>query len=137
MISEIEPLRFPDHFPPKDFWKKFFIGVRWFGPDMSFFEDIEAQQGARDKTHLDIWGGGIRQEIALMFSTDLCELQKWRTNVFIPQDKLNVIWNGPRYQSIDDLAFEHALKIIEKKCGVKIPRSFWTGMEDAIRRVYR
>lgn len=131
MSSQIEPLKFPDHFPPKDFWKKFFVGVRRLGPDLSFFKDIERQQGARDIQLLCLWGGGIRQQIAEAISTELCKTQKWPTNIFIPQDMLTVIWNGPRFQSIDDLAFERALKVIEKKYRLKIPQSFWNGLEGA------
>jgi len=131
MSSQIEPLKFPDHFPPKDFWNKFFIGVRRIGPDLSFFKDIEKQQGARDIQLLCLWGGGIRQEIAEAISTELCKSQKWASNVFIPQDMLAVIWNGPRFQSIDDLTFEHALNVIEKKYNLKIPQSFWNGLDVA------
>ena len=57
-------LVFPEHFPPATRWKKFFIGVRWLGPDLSFFKDLKAQQAARSADSMHAWGGGMRQQIA-------------------------------------------------------------------------
>jgi hypothetical protein len=40
------------------------IGVRWLGPDHLFIEKLKRQQADRDQSRMDVWGSGIRREIA-------------------------------------------------------------------------
>jgi hypothetical protein len=131
MVDPANPLKFPDHFPPTDRWKRFFIGVRWLGPDLSFFKSLESQQALRSEEQMIEWGGGISHEIARTISEILHKRLHWRSNVFLPNDKLFVICHGPRFDSWDEFALEEAIEVIEHRYGVKIPSSFWQGLEDA------
>jgi hypothetical protein len=131
MVGSIDPLKFPEHFPPTDRWKKFFIGVRWLGPDLSFFESLKSQQASRSKESLSIWGGGRRQEIAETIASILQKRLRWSSNVFLPQDQFSVICHGPRFDQIDGFALEEAIEEIERTFGICIPRSFWSGLENA------
>ncbi len=46
-LPPMAALQIPEHFPPKAAWKRFFIGVRWLGPDLSFFKAMKTEQGQR------------------------------------------------------------------------------------------
>ena len=77
------------------------------------------------------WGGGIRHEITKTISNILHKRLHWRSNVFLPNDKLFVICHGPRFDSWDEFALEEAIEVIEHSYRVKIPSSFWQGLEEA------
>jgi hypothetical protein len=53
--SNADALSYPKHYPPKTRWKKFFIGVRGLGSDLSFFDDLNAQQVARVPAMMNAW----------------------------------------------------------------------------------
>lgn len=131
MVSPNDPLIYPEHFPPTGRWKKFFIGVRWLGPDLSFFENLKLQQASRAIEQMNSWGGGHRQEIAETISGILHKRLRWSSDVFLPQDKFAVICRGPQFDSCEDFALEEAIEEMEKKLGVRIPVSFWSGLENA------
>jgi hypothetical protein len=50
------PSVWPDDFPPTDPVKKFFYGIRWLGPDISFFKGLRRQQALRNEKLLSTYG---------------------------------------------------------------------------------
>ena len=64
MDRSTDTLVFPPQFPPTTRREKFFIGVRWLGPDLSFFKELKQQQGERIPEQMRAWGSGKRREIA-------------------------------------------------------------------------
>jgi len=127
-----DALRFPSDFPPKDRWKKFFIGIRWLGPDLSFFKVLKRQQAARTNDQMHAWGGGARQEIATLISETLSRSLGWKTAVFLPQDAFAVACHGPTFDCIDgDCTLMEAIESLEKKYAVSIPITFWEDKEEA------
>jgi hypothetical protein len=127
-----DPLRFPSDYPPKDRWKRFFIGIRWLGPDLSFFKVLKAQQAARTNDQMRTWGGGTRQEIAALISETLSQSLGWKTTVFLPQDVFAVACHGPTFDCIDGCySLKEAIESLEKKYAVAISDTFWVGMEEA------
>lgn len=131
MPGPSDPLKFPPHFPPTDPWKKFFIGVRWLGPDLSFFKALKSQQAARDASQMSAWGGGIRQEIAEVISNIFHERLGWGSNVFLPEDQFSVISHGPKFDILDSYALEDVMEELALRFLIEIPMDFWSGLEDA------
>ena len=125
-------LQFPAHFPPTDKWNKFFIGVRWLGPDLSFFKELKARQAARTAESMTEWGGGRRQALAEAISGILSKQLGWHSQVFLPQDAAAVAFHGPRFDFTDpDSAFEEVLETLSRDFKVVVPRSFWESKADA------
>jgi len=121
-----DALMFPDHFPPKTRWKKFFVGVRGLGPDLSFFDDLKQRQAARSLDEMRVWGGGMRQAIAEFVSQEIGYRQRWSTAVFLPQDSLAVAMNGPRYNEMDDFIHEDMLGVVNETYGIALPADYWS-----------
>jgi hypothetical protein len=121
------PLVFPAHFPPKTRWKKFFVGLRWLGPDLSFFDELKAQQAARSLDDMCLWGGGTRQEIAEFVSQEIAFRRRWKTAYFLPQDSLFVALNGPRYKEMDDFIHEDVIDLVNERYGIDLPETYWRG----------
>ena len=119
-------LQFPNHFPPKDRWGKFFIGVRWLGPDISFFKQLKAHQGNRTSEQMSAWGGGKKQRLAQAISSVLSRNLGWKSEVFLPEDSVAVAFHGPRFDFSDpECAFEEVVEVLSKEFGVNMPESFW------------
>ncbi len=131
MSAATDPLVFPPHFPPTTRWKKFFIGVRWLGPDLSFFKVLKRQQGDRVQSHMEIWGSGLRRDIAELLSQGFKKEVHWPTSVFLPEDSFQVMCNGPSFGLMDDLGSEAVIQTFEKHYGIRVPNSFWKGWEHA------
>jgi hypothetical protein len=123
----VSALIFPHHFPPKTRWKKFFVGLRWLGPDLSFFDELKAQQAARSLDDMCLWGGGTRQEIAEFVSQEIAFRQRWKTAYFLPQDSLFVALNGPRYKEMDDFIHEDVIDLVNERYGIDLPETYWRG----------
>jgi hypothetical protein len=115
------PLRFPDHFPPTGGWDKFFLGVRWIGPDLSFFKALKNQQASRSTDMMRVWGGGLRQELAERFSSVLSKAQRWKAAVFLPEDSLQVVCHGPTLDSGDPFALQYVIDDFEEHYRLKVP----------------
>ena len=125
-------LRFPSHFPPKDRWKKFFIGVRWLGPDLSFFGELKSRQGQRTPQDMEKWGSGRRQRIAEAISKALTRQLGWKTEVFLPQDSAAVAFHGPRFDFNDPKsAFNEVLEVLDRDFGVRVSAAFWLAHGDS------
>lgn len=119
-------LRFSEHFPPTDSWKKFFIGVRWFGPDLTFFKALRAVQAGRKISAMNSWGGGARQKVAVSVSRVLAQQLGWKSEYFLPEDSVTVAFYGPRFDYSDpESAFEAVLETLKADYGVSPPASFW------------
>ena len=119
-------LRFPSHFPPTDRWKKFFIGVRWLGPDLSFFKTLKAVQAQRDISVMNAWGGGKRLEVAVSISKVLAQQLGWKSEYFLPDDSATVAFHGPRFDFCDpESAFEAVLETLRTNFEISPPAVFW------------
>ena len=119
-------LRFPEHFPPTDRWKKFFIGVRWLGPDLSFFNSLKATQAQRDASTMNTWGGGRRQDVAASVSKVLAQQLGWKSEYFLPEDSAAVAFHGPRFDFSDpESALEAVLETLNVDFAISPPASFW------------
>ena len=119
-----DPLQFPTKFPPKTRWKRFFSGVRWLGPDLSFFRILKDQQASRSSTQMVAWGGGVRQEMAELMSGIVSRGLGWKSTVFLPEDCFSVICHGPSFDS-DDYTAVAAIAAVEQLYAITIPISFW------------
>jgi hypothetical protein len=127
-----DALVFPEHFPPKTRWKKFFIGVRWLGPDLSFFRELKARQAARHPEAMHAWGGGLRQEIAERISRTLADRLRWKSTVFLPQDLIIVAFHGPRFDSLDDFIHEEILELVNDEYAAALPRGYWADKNESM-----
>ncbi len=125
MKTPNEPLSYPPHYPPKDQWKKFFIGVRWIGPDLSFFKDLRRQQSERTSECMSVWESTDQKEFANIFGDECNKLLRWPTPYFLPEDKFEVILGGPKFDMIGCGEIEEIIEAIEKHIGYKIPEEFW------------
>jgi hypothetical protein len=131
MHRSTDPLVFPPHFPPTTRREKFFIGVRWLGPDLSFFKQLKQQQGERTTDQMKVWGSGKRREVAEQLARGLKKEIRWPTAVFLPADSFEVICNGPALGMLDDLGSVAVIEQFEKSYGVRLPKTFWQGREHA------
>jgi hypothetical protein len=131
MYKGTDPLIFPPHFPPTDRWKKFFIGVRWLGPDLSFFKQLRHQQAERTREQMLVWGSGKQREIADQLAQGFQKELRWPNAVFLPGDSFQVICNGPAFGTIDDFGADTVIQKFEKHYGIRVPTSFWVGKERA------
>ena len=119
-------LHYPDHFPPTDRWKKYFIGVRWLGPDLSFFGELKRLQAQRSLSEMDAWGGGLRQRLAEAVSHALSRQLGWKSAVFLPGDSAEVAFHGPRFDFNDpESALEAVVETLRKDFHITVPESFW------------
>ncbi len=120
------PLRYPAHYPPTTWRHRFFIGVRWLGPDLGFFKQLACQQGSRSPTTMDQWGGGVRQHVAAEIGVILAHRLRWGSTYFLPDDSVAVVFGGPDFGVIDvDLDVDDALSEIAETLAVKLPTHFW------------
>ena len=131
MYTRTDPLVFPPHFPPTTRREKFFVGVRWLGPDLSFFKMLKRQQADRVQSQMEVWGSGKRREIAELLAHGFMREVGWPTSVFLPDDSFQVMCNGPSFGMLDDMGSVAVIQQIEKHYGVRIPNSFWAGREHA------
>jgi hypothetical protein len=121
-----EPLVWPSHYPPTDRWKRFFIGVRRLGPDLSFFQDFRDRQALRSPKSLEIWPNAVSRNLALIVGEALVSNGVgWSTPWFVPNDDFAVMLHGPRFQVTDDLATESAICEIERRVGRPFTAEFW------------
>lgn len=131
MQTTSDPLRFPGHFPPKTRWDKFFLGVRWIGPDLSFFKALRKREAARSAELMEVWDGGLRQELAEGLAQALKKNLRWKTGVFLPQDSFVVICHGPSFDWGSPFALEMAIEDFEDRYEVKVPAGFWQDHDNA------
>jgi hypothetical protein len=127
-----DALRYPSHYPPTTRWKKFFIGVRWLGPDLAFFKELKAIQASRHAEAMQSWGGGLRQKLAELVARELCRKAGWKSAIFLPEDSLAVAINGPRFNMHDDFVLEDILLALKKEHGIALPHDYWANKDDML-----
>jgi hypothetical protein len=116
----------PPHFPPTDPWKKFFVGVRRLGPDLSFFEELRATQASRRARCMDSWGADrARRELVFVLCAFLHRDVGWPGRYFIPEDMFSTCLYGPQLATIDDLRAEALIDRIEERTGIRVQESDW------------
>jgi len=120
-----EPLQYPSHYPPANRWKRFFIGVRGLGPDLSFFRDLRASQGARTVESMSAWGGGERLALAEAVGSIFSKHCNWPSPHFLPGDKVLVIAGGSTFGWLDQTDVGDAIRAIEELVGAKMLPGFW------------
>ena len=118
-------LNYPAHFPPSDGWGRFFLGVRWLGPDLSFFSQIASLQRARTLKSMDEWGGGERQSTAMLLGSILARRLRWPTPYFLPDDSVAVVVGGPKFGGVDSVDLSDSIGEIEEQLGIKPGPAFW------------
>jgi hypothetical protein len=125
-VTPEQPLVYPPHYPPTDRVKRFFIGVRWLGPDLSFFGALRAVQGARSIQAMATWGGGEREALAFLAGRIFARRLRWPGRYFIPADRVAVIAGGPCFRMLDGgLDARDAAAEIEASLGLALGRGFW------------
>ncbi len=124
----MRPLRFPEHFPPTTRWKKFFIGVRWLGPDLSFFKAMKSEQAQRTPEQMASWGEGRERVIAEAISKALAEQLGWKSQVFLPEDSVAASFRGPSFDLSDpEFATEAVLELLNKDFKMHLTPTFLEG----------
>ncbi|MBS0321506.1 MAG: hypothetical protein JSR18_13260 [Proteobacteria bacterium] len=128
---DVTPLRFPAHYPPTEPWKKFFLGIRWLGPDLSFFEALGAAQARRPVSALTAWDGGRRQQLAEGISRIVAQRRGWRSDVFVPADSAAVVFHGPRFWTLDPPEVLGEIgQFLLRDCALELPERFWRDKDD-------
>jgi hypothetical protein len=118
-------LEFPPHFPPTDPWKKFFIGVRWLGPDLSFFAALKHQQGNRTAESMAVWSNR-ELDLAQAIGSVLARALGWKSPYFLPEDMVDVVFHGPSFDFTDpESAFDDVVGMLDARFGIKPTDEFW------------
>jgi hypothetical protein len=121
-----DPLEWPADYPPSKGRRLFFIGVRWLGPDLSFFEALRKQQASRTELVMELWGDEPRRRSFARFICPLLkENMRWPTPFFVPGDRMRVLAAGPRYDPVDHLDWERLVMDLEKELGQRFPPAYW------------
>jgi hypothetical protein len=125
MTSPAAPLVWPEHFPPKTRWDRFFVGIRGLGPDLSFFEDLAAQQAGRTDTLVAAWSDERERQVALALGQCLQANWGWKTPYFIPADQTLAVLGGPDAGSYLELDLADGFRLLEEQLGNTMPAGFW------------
>jgi len=129
-MNRVAALIWPPGFPPTDPWKKFFYGVRWLGPDISFFKELKQLQASRTRDVMTAWPDEKQRNVALVFGSIIRRHAGWKTPYFIPADKAVVIAYGPRLLEFEELPLEIAIPDFEDQIGGKFDNKFWEKVVD-------
>ena len=124
MIPE-QPLRYPPGFPPTGRWDRFFMGVRWLGPDLSFLKELRTRQSQRTVHTQVFWGGGERSAMAATVGEAFARYCDWPTPYFLPGDSVQVVANGPAFGWIHHADDHDAIGAIEEAIGTRMGDAFW------------
>jgi hypothetical protein len=128
----VVPLKFPSHFPSSNRWERFFVGVRWLGPDLSFFKDLKATQAARTADCMEAWQGSQAKTVAALISRVLSKQLGWKTPYFIPEDSAEVAFHGPSFDFTDpEAAFDAVVEALETELGMNARKDFWQAQAGA------
>ena len=119
-------LNWPAHFPPTDPWKRFFIGVRKLGPDLSFFKELKLQQNLRTEESMRDWGTSVhRLEIATTLSRIIQEYAGWPKPFFLPKDSFATITYGPTLLEAEEHPIEDIICKAERLLSRHFDEHFW------------
>jgi hypothetical protein len=127
------PLRWPPEFPPRNGWSRFFLGIRWLGPDVSFFRRLQEQQAARGPEVMTAWPTDDEREAALVLGRLLEKHVGWPTPYFLPDDSFAVVAYGPKLVEMDS-PFDDFKTALEAEVGTNMPSSSWDSSFGAVAR---
>jgi hypothetical protein len=130
MNSPEQSLVWPQDFPPTDFWKKFFWGIRKLRPDISFFKSLSEQQAARTEAVMSAWQDIKHRQIAQQFGESISSSLGWKQPYFIPADKAVVVAYGPKFLDFEEFLWEEAICKFEKNLGKRLRKGFWKSVVD-------
>jgi len=125
-VAPEDALRWPEGFPPESRWKRFFVGVRRLGPDVTFFRKLRDQQAARTPDLMKQWKGDPRRRrtaevLGKAFQAHL----RWSTPYFLPADEFSAIAAGPRFSLVDHGDLQWAVEEAERRLDGPAPDEFW------------
>lgn len=124
--TPVDALRWPEGFPPASRWKRFFVGVRWLGPDVSFFRNLRDQQAARTPDLMKQWRGDPRRlRAAEVLGKAFQAHLGWSTPYFSPSDEFCAIAAGPRFRLVDHGDLQWAVEEAERTLDGPAPNEFW------------
>jgi hypothetical protein len=111
MKPPASPLVWPEHFPPESWWGRFLICIPLFGPDLSFFRELAAQQAARTEEVMAAWTDERERHVALSLGECLQKQWGWKTPYFIPSDRTVAVIGGPDSWGFFEMDLANAQRI--------------------------
>jgi hypothetical protein len=124
MCRPEDPIKWPEHFPPTDRVKKFFIGVRTLGPDITFFPKLKKQQAARGVELMTQWQvNSTEVKVLDAICEVLYETVRWKGQVFLPNDEFRALLYGPAFTEMDETGI--TIDDIEHRLNLRMEDSFW------------
>jgi len=129
-MNRVATLIWPPDFPPTDPWEKFFYGVRWLGPDISFFKELKQLQASRTQDVMAAWSDEKQRNVALIFGGSISRQVGWKTPYFLPEDSATVIAYGPRFLMLEEFPWTAAVSDFEDQIGNKFENEFWEKVID-------
>jgi hypothetical protein len=123
--SSLQPLHWPEDFPPCAGLRAAFYGFDWPGPDTSFFAALERQQEGRTPEMMRVWQDQELESCALLFGECLSEKLGWRTPYFFPGDCLPTVLYGPKLRNTYDIHIDLVAREFEKRLRRTISKTVW------------
>ncbi len=123
LAGELAPLVWPEHFPPADWWGRFFTGIPPLGPSVAFFHRLELQQALRAVPALNRWTNTRHRQVALRLGEAL-RMLGWRTPYFIPADQVVAIIGGPSFNAFAQQDLEYLLDEFNRQLGRRLKPEF-------------
>jgi hypothetical protein len=125
--NNLRPIAWPEHFPPDDWWGRFFTGIPPLGPSISFFRRLERIQSARTPEMMSAWKTKEERTIALTLGESLQGIG-WKTPYFIPDDQVVAVIAGPSFGSYVQQDLAYLLDEFNRKLGNGLKREFFRGV---------
>lgn len=121
-----DALLWPEDYLEEGRWKRFFVGVRWLGSDVSLFRELRNRQAARTVGLMMAWGNDPRRRrgaevLGRAFQRHL----RWPTAYFLPSDEFRAVAAGPRLSLVDHGDLDCAVKEIELQLDGPASDGFW------------
>ncbi len=101
-----------------------------FGPDLSFFKELEAQQAARTEEVMAAWTDERERRVALCLGGCLQKQWAWKTPYFIPSDRTVAVIGGPDSWTYFEMDLADAFKEFEEQLGQRMREGFWEKVID-------
>lgn len=120
------PLVWPDDFPPVDGWKRFFIGVRSLGPDVSFFSNLKKQQAARTESMMGAWTDAQERRVAESLGKYFQFELEWKMPWFIPGDMAIAVLGGPSFGVWSEVDLWDLFSEFDEQLGTDLGPEVWS-----------
>ena len=124
------PLVWPDSFPPRTQWDRFFIAIPALGPDLSFFKDLEGQQAARTEEVMNAWIDPRERRLARSLGEALQRQGGWKTPYFMPDDSTMVMVCGPDVLAYLEIDLADVFAEFNEQLGKRMPGEKWEKLID-------